>query len=115
MIAGDVFVFPKTGNADAIKAQQALATVMTSPAAQVAFNNRKGSIPVRTDVDAKAMDLCAQAGIAALQDKSRHIANPDMLMAPDQIGAVQDAVTKFWNTSQSVDDAVKALQAAIKG
>ncbi len=115
MIAGDVFVFPKTGNADAIKAQQALATVMTSPAAQVAFNNRKGSIPVRTDVDVKAMDLCAQAGIAALQDKSRHIANPDMLMAPDQIGAVQDAVTKFWNTSQSVDDAVKALQAAIKG
>lgn len=36
-------------------------------------------------------------------------------MAPDQIGAVQDAVTKFWNTNQSVDDAVKALQAAIKG
>ncbi|MFM2340826.1 MAG: hypothetical protein RLZZ592_479 [Pseudomonadota bacterium] len=115
MIAGDVFVFPKTSNADAIKAQQALATVMTSPATQVAFNNRKGSIPVRTDVDAKAMDLCAQAGIAAMQDKSRHMASPDMLMAPDQVGAVQDAVTKFWNTSQSVDDAVKALQAAIKG
>ncbi|MFM2346811.1 MAG: hypothetical protein RL654_1564 [Pseudomonadota bacterium] len=115
MVAGDVFVFPKTSNTDAIKAQQALATVMTSPAAQVAFNNRKGSIPVRTDVDAKAMDLCAQAGIAALQDKSRHMASPDMLLPPDQIGAVQDAVTQFWNTAQSVDDAVKALQAAIKG
>ncbi len=115
MIAGDVFVFPKTKNPEAIKAQQSLATVFTAPATQVAFNNRKGSIPIRTDVDASQMDACAQAGVAAMKDASRHIANPDMLMTPDKIGAVQDVVTKFWNNNQSVDDAVKALQAAIKG
>jgi hypothetical protein len=50
--AGDVFVFPKTDNANAIKAQNLLATVMTSPAAQVAFSAKKGSIPIRPDVDA---------------------------------------------------------------
>jgi glucose/mannose transport system substrate-binding protein len=115
MIAGDVFVFPKTSNADAIKAQQSLASLMVSPAAQVAFNNKKGSIPVRTDVDSSAMDLCAQAGITAMKDKTRHIANPDILMAPDMVGTVQDVITKFWNNNQSVDDAVKALQSAIKG
>lgn len=115
MIAGDVFVFPKTTNADAIKAQQALATVFTAPATQVAFNNKKGSIPIRTDVDVSQMDLCAQAGVQALKDPSRHIANPDMLMTPDMIGAVQDVITKFWNNNQSVDDAVKGLQSALKG
>ena len=30
------------------------------------------------------------------------------------IGTVQDIITKFWNTNQSVDDAVKALQGALK-
>ncbi len=114
MIAGDVFVFPKTTNADAIKAQQSLATVFTAPATQVAFNNKKGSIPIRTDVDVSQMDLCAQAGVQAMKDPSRHVANPDMLMTPDKVGAVQDVITKFWNNNQSVDDAVKALQGALK-
>jgi len=115
MIAGDVFVFPKTSDADAIKAQRLLATVVTSPAAQVAFNNKKGSIPVRSDIDAGGMDLCAQAGVAALKDKSRHIGVPDMLMTPDMIGTVQDVVSKYWNNNQPVDEVVKALQAALKG
>ena len=114
MIAGDVFVFPKTSNAEAVKAQHKLATVVTSPATQVAFNNKKGSIPIRSDVDVKAMDLCAQAGVAALTDKSRHVGVPDMLMTPDMVGAVQDIVSKYWNNDQPVDQVVKALQSALK-
>jgi glucose/mannose transport system substrate-binding protein len=115
MIAGDVFVFPKTTNAEAIKAQRLLATVITSPAAQIAFNNKKGSIPVRPDVDASSMDMCAQMGVAALKDKGRQVGSPDILMSPDTVGAIQDAVSKFWNSKESVDDVVKALQAAVKG
>ena len=56
-----------------------------------------------------------QAGVAALKDKSRHVGSPDILMTPDMVGAVQDAISKFWNSKQSVDDVVKALQAALKG
>ncbi|WP_372526889.1 ABC transporter substrate-binding protein [Piscinibacter sp.] len=115
MIAGDVFVFPKTSDKAAIEAQHKLATVFTAPATQVAFNNKKGSIPIRTDIDSSKMDICAQAGVQALKDPARHVANPDMLMTPDMVGAVQDVITKFWNTNQSVDDAVKALQGALKG
>ncbi|MET0350504.1 MAG: ABC transporter substrate-binding protein [Rhizobacter sp.] len=115
IIAGDAFVFPKTTDAAAIKSQQLLATVMTSPTTQVAFNNKKGSIPIRTDVDAKAMDICAQQGIAAMKDTARQLPNSEMLVAPDITGALQDVVTKFWNTNQSVDDAVKAVGAAVKG
>jgi glucose/mannose transport system substrate-binding protein len=115
IIAGDVFVFPRTKDPAQIKSQQLLATVMTSPATQVAFNNKKGSIPIRTDVDTSKMDPCAQLGLTIMKDKSRHLPNPDMLITPDVAGALTDVITKYWNTDQSVDDAVKALQAAIKG
>jgi len=115
MIAGDVFVFPKTTDKTAIGAQQKLATVFTSPATQVAFNNKKGSIPIRTDVDTSKMDVCAQAGVAAIKDPNRQVANPDMLLTPDMVGAIQDVITKFWNTNQSVDDVAKALAGAVKG
>ncbi len=114
IIAGDVFVFPKTTNADAIKAQHLLATTFTSPKTQVAFNIKKGSIPIRTDVDAKAMDICAQAGLEVMKDPSRHLPNPEMLTSPDTAGVLQDVVTKFWNTNQSADDAIKAIAAAVK-
>lgn len=115
MVAGDVFVFPKTKDAAAVAAQEKLATLMTSPAAQVAFNNKKGSIPVRTDVDTKAMDICAQAGVAALKNPARLVPTTDSLLTPDMAGAVQDVVSKFWNTDQSVDDGVKAFKNALKG
>jgi glucose/mannose transport system substrate-binding protein len=115
ILAGDVFVFPKTSNAEAIKAQHLLAATFTSPATQVAFNNKKGSIPIRTDVDAKAMDLCAQTGLTVMKDSSRHLPNPEALVPPDINGALQDIVTKFWNTNQTTDEAVKAMSVAIKG
>jgi len=114
IIAGDVFVFPKTSDPEALKAQKLLATTMTSPAVQVRFNNKKGSIPMRTDVDTSSMDICAQEGIKIMKDKSRQLPNPEMLISPDTNGAVTDAVTKIWNNNQSVEDAAKALAAAIK-
>ncbi|HTJ92127.1 MAG TPA: ABC transporter substrate-binding protein [Pararobbsia sp.] len=115
IVAGDVFVFPKTDNADAVKAQHLLATVMTSPGPQVAFSAKKGSIPIRTDVDASKLDVCAQMGIAAMKDKSRQLPNAEMLVAPDLNGALQDVITNFWNKNESVDDAQKAFVSAMKG
>jgi glucose/mannose transport system substrate-binding protein len=115
IIAGDVFVFPRTSDPAQIKSQELLATVMTLPATQVAFNNKKGSIPIRTDVDTSKMDQCAQIGLTIMKDKSRQLANPDMLITPDTAGQINDVITKYWNTDQSVDEVVKALQAAIKG
>ena len=113
MVSGDVFVLPKTSNKDAIAAQQLLAKVITSPATQVAFNMKKGSIPIRPDVDASGMDICAQAGVIALKDPARATPDPSMLMAPDVFGNVSDVITKLWNTDMKVEDAqglfVKAL------
>ncbi|WP_322008887.1 ABC transporter substrate-binding protein [Paraburkholderia sp. J12] len=114
MVAGDVFVFPKTDNPEQIKAQQLLATVMTSPPAQAAFNQRKGAIPIRPDVDPSGFDICAKEGMTIMKDKSRQLPNPEMLISPDVQGALQDVITNFWNKNQSVEDAQKAFATAIK-
>jgi glucose/mannose transport system substrate-binding protein len=106
--------FPKTDNANAIKAQNLLATVMTSPEAQVAFSSKKGSIPIRPDVDTGSLDICAKEGIAIMKDKSRQLPNPEMLISPDLQGALTDVITNFWNKNESAEDAQKAFASALK-
>jgi glucose/mannose transport system substrate-binding protein len=113
MVSGDVFVLPKTSNKEAIAAQQLMAKVITSPATQVAFNVKKGSIPIRSDVDVSGLDACAQAGVAALKDPARQTPDPSMLMAPDIYGKVADVITKLWNTDMKTEDAQNQLLAAI--
>jgi glucose/mannose transport system substrate-binding protein len=113
MISGDVFVLPKINNKEAIAAQQLMAKVITSPATQVAFNTKKGSIPIRPDVDASSMDICAQAGVIALKDPARQTPDPSMLMAPDMYGKVADVITKFWNTDMTPEEAQNQLVAVL--
>lgn len=114
LMQGDVFVFPKTGNAQAVKAQKLLASVVVAPNTQLAFSKLKGSVPVRTDVDASQADLCAQKGIAILKDRTRHLGVSEIYLTPDQNGAMQDVLTAYWNTSMTVDRAQKNLAAALR-
>jgi glucose/mannose transport system substrate-binding protein len=115
MVSGDVFVLPKIGSKEAVAAQQLMARVITSPATQVAFNVRKGSIPIRPDVDMGGLDACAQAGVTALKDPARQTPDPAMLMAPDVYGKVADVITKLWNTDMKPEEAQNQLVAAISG
>jgi len=114
IIQGDVFVFPKTDKADALKAQQLLASVITTPAAQVAFSQRKGSIPIRTDVDASKLDACAQQGLAIMKDKSRQLGNGEVYLSPDQNGALSDVLTAYWNRNIPVEKVQKDILAALR-
>lgn len=113
LIQGDAFVFPKTSNADAVKAQKLLATTLLAPAAQLEFSKLKGSLPVRSDVDVSSMDACAQAGMAAMKDKSRQVGMIEVYITPDQNGALQDVLTAFWNTRMPVEKAQKSIAAAL--
>ncbi|MFY8101457.1 MAG: extracellular solute-binding protein, partial [Allorhizobium sp.] len=45
---------------DLIRGQEVLATAIMDPAVQIAFNQAKGAIPARTDIDLSAMDACAR-------------------------------------------------------
>lgn len=114
LIQGDVFVFPKTTNPEAVRAQKLLASVIVQPATQLAFSKLKGSIPVRTDVDAGQMDACAQKGIAVMKDKSRQVGVTEVYLTPDQNGAIQDVLTAYWNTSMTVEKAQKNFAAALR-
>ncbi|MYN44440.1 extracellular solute-binding protein [Pseudoduganella sp. FT93W] len=113
LIQGDAFVFPKTANADAVKAQKLLATTLMAPAAQLEFSKLKGSLPVRSDIDVSTMDACAQAGMAAMKDKSRQVGMIEVYITPDQNGALQDVLTAFWNTRMPVEKAQKSIAAAL--
>jgi glucose/mannose transport system substrate-binding protein len=117
-IGGDVFVFPKQPGADGLtEAQVKLAKMFISPEGQVAFNNKKGSVPVRADVDTSKMDACAQKGLKVLNDKARQVPGWNFLLHPDLAGAIQDVVSEFWNTpsmttDQFIDKVVEAVEAA---
>ena len=115
VMGGDVFVFPKLKDANGAAAQAKLATLMFDPAVQIAFNMKKGSVPVRTDADGSAMDQCAQKGMAALKDPARQLPSTSYLISPDENGALNDVITQYLNTpSESVGDFITKFSAAVK-
>jgi glucose/mannose transport system substrate-binding protein len=115
LMGGDVFVFPVTKDAAAQAAQVKLATVMLEPETQIAFNSKKGSVPVRLDVDVSGMDKCAQLGAAALKDPARQVPTTDFLISPDLSGALDDVITQFWNNpGMPVDEFVAKFTEAMQ-
>ena len=115
VIGGDVFVFPKLKDAAGTAAQSKLANVMFSPEVQIAFNMKKGSVPVRTDADGSSMDACAQKGIAALKDPAKQLPSTNYTISPDLNGALNDVITQFLNTpAMKVDDFIAKFAAAVK-
>ncbi|KFI05087.1 ABC transporter substrate-binding protein [Massilia sp. BSC265] len=114
LIQGDVFVFPRTDNSGAVRAQQLLANVVSQPDLQVGFSKLKGSIPVRTDVNAAELDLCAQKGIEIMKDRARQAGVTEVYLTPDQNGAMQDVLTAYWNTNMPVERAQKSIANALK-
>jgi glucose/mannose transport system substrate-binding protein len=113
-IQGDVFVFPKTDDRDAIQAQKLMASVVEQPAVQLQFSKLKGSLPVRTDLDASQLDDCAQKGMAILRDRSRPVGVTEVYLTPDQNGALQDVLTAYWNTNMPVEKAQKSIASALR-
>ncbi|MGF1474663.1 MAG: ABC transporter substrate-binding protein [Geminicoccaceae bacterium] len=115
VLGGDVFVFPQVEDPAHQAGQITLATIMMSPDTQVAFYMKKGSVPVRLDVDVSAMDPCAQHGMSLLQDESKQVPGANYLATPDLMGALDDVVTEFWNTpSMDVDTFVENYVSAIE-
>jgi glucose/mannose transport system substrate-binding protein len=102
----DSFYFPKTGNAETEKAQKLLAEVVMDPAVQVKFSLKKGSVPVRSDVDKTKLDACAQKGVE-LMSAGAIVPDQAIVLTPQQVGALDDFVDEFWNGG-SEDSAASA-------
>ena len=115
VMGGDVFVFPKQGGGAATPAQVKLADIMFSKPVQLSFNEKKGSIPARTDVDVSSMDVCAQKAEAAIKDPSKQLLSTSYLISPDEDGSLNDVITQFLNTpSEQVDDFIAKFAEAVK-
>jgi glucose/mannose transport system substrate-binding protein len=107
----DSFVMFKLKDAANTKAQMDLAAAIMSPEFQEVFNLNKGSIPVRTGMNLDKFDACAKTSAADFASTAKtgalvpSIAH-EMAVSAAAKGAVQDAVSQFWN-----DDKVSVAQA----
>ncbi len=64
--SGDAFYFPVLDDEEKSKAQDVLASTMLSPETQVAFNLKKGSLPIRGDINMEAANDCMRKGLEIL-------------------------------------------------
>ena len=95
---GDAFYFPKVDDADVTAAQKELASLLISKQVQVAFNLKKGSLPIRGDIDLSAANDCMRKGLDILA-KGNILPDGVQLLTPDTIGQLDDLIVQFWNDS----------------
>ncbi|MBB3934683.1 ABC transporter substrate-binding protein [Aureimonas phyllosphaerae] len=115
VMGGDVFVFPKLGGGAATEAQNLLARTMLDPATQIAFNEKKGSIPVRTDVDVSGMDACARRGAELVRDPANQVPSVNFHVSADTVGALQDTITSYFNDPAATPENFAADFASVIG
>jgi glucose/mannose transport system substrate-binding protein len=116
----DSFVFFKQKSKDApTPGQLAMAKTIMSADFQEQFSLYKGSIPVELGVKMDKYDDCAKKSYAdeqtALKSRGYVPSLAHGMAQPDAVaGAFSDVVTKFMNSQQPTDDAIKALAQAAK-
>lgn len=101
---GDAFYFPVNEDPEVTAAQLRLAALLVTPEVQVAFNLRKGSLPIRGDVDLSAANDCMKKGLEILAS-GNVLPSGTMLLSPDTTTQLNDLLTEFWSTDMSAADA----------
>ncbi|MGB5557215.1 MAG: ABC transporter substrate-binding protein, partial [Paracoccaceae bacterium] len=86
---GDAFYFPKNSDPEIEKAQKELASLLVSKDVQVAFNLKKGSLPIRGDIDLAAANDCMKKGLRILAG-GNILPDPNQTMSPDTQGQIDD-------------------------
>ncbi len=108
---GDAFYFPKIDDPEVQAAQLELASLLMSPEVQVAFNLKKGSLPVRGDIDMSSANACMQKGLEILA-AGGVLPSGDMNLTPDTSTQIEELMAEFWSSDMSAEDA-QARYAAI--
>ena len=102
---GDAFYFPKQDDPAIEVAQKEMAALLLSPEVQVNFNLKKGSLPVRGDVDLAAANDCMKKGLEILASGAI-LPDGNQTFSPDTTGQIEDLMVEFWNDpSYSAADA----------
>lgn len=93
---GDVFYFPKNADPEVTAAQLRMASTLIQPAVQVAFNLKKGSLPMRPDVDLSAANDCMKKGLEILDQGTKVFPNDVQMIDRDSINQINDLFTAFF-------------------
>ncbi|KFL31703.1 ABC transporter substrate-binding protein [Devosia riboflavina] len=113
---GDSFYFPvlPEGTDQAVlDAQTALAKTLISPEAQLAFNLKKGSMPIRTDIDLSGANACMQKALGMLGNGL--LPSGDFSLSSDIQQQLQDLNTEFLDDDGiTVDDYVERYASIIE-
>ncbi|MCP4319068.1 MAG: carbohydrate ABC transporter substrate-binding protein [Hyphomicrobiales bacterium] len=96
---GDAFYFPKPAgdNPEIVAAQLELASLLVSKPVQVDFNLKKGSLPIRGDIDLSAANECMKKGIAILEKPENILPSGEQTWSSDTQGQFEDLWVEFFN------------------
>jgi glucose/mannose transport system substrate-binding protein len=109
---GDAFYFPLIEDEEISAAQAELARVMLSPEAQVAFNLKKGSLPVRGDIDLAAANDCMKKGLEIIASGGT-VTSTDQLISPDTNTQLEDLMSQFFSDMSLTPEDAQARWAEI--
>jgi glucose/mannose transport system substrate-binding protein len=119
----DSFAMFRLNDEDNSQAQKDLARTILEPEFQTVFNQAKGSIPVRTDMDMSGFDACAQASMETFkrsaQDGGLVPSFAHGLATTSYVqGQIFDVVTNFVNSdnkdpARATGQLAAAIQAAL--
>lgn len=105
---GDIFLFPKQSDPAVEAAQLKMASMMVNPQVQALFNNAKGSMPIRDDVDMSLADDCMKRGLEIIKDEANIAVDAGRWQSNDTTGQMNDLVSQFWaDDSMTVETAVE--------
>jgi glucose/mannose transport system substrate-binding protein len=111
---GDVFYFPKNADPEVTKAQLVLASTLLKKETQVAFNLKKGSLPIRLDVDISAANDCMKKGLEILKSGAAFPSGSQMLDR-DSLNQITDLQNNFFaDPNVTVDEAQAQFVEIIK-
>ncbi len=112
---GDVFYFPKNADPAVTEAQMLMASTLVTKEVQVAFNLKKGSLPMRADVDLSAANDCMKKGLAILDGSTAVFPNDIQMIDRDSLNQINDLFTEFMaNPAVSAADAQAKFVAIIE-
>ena len=92
---GDAFYFPVVDDPEITAAQDVLAATLLSPETQVNFNLKKGSLPIRGDVDLSAANDCMKKGLDILT-AGNIMPDVAMLNSDDTNNQINDLFVEFF-------------------
>ncbi len=109
---GDAFYFPVQKDAAKTEAQMVLAANLLSKETQVAFNLKKGSLPVRGDVDLNTANDCMKKGLKILAD-GKILPAGTQVLSPDTTNQLNEVITTFWQDFSITPEEAQKRYAAV--